>query len=90
MADDGFITLPDGTKVAGAEIEIVEQVDREVPVLRPNMVRFRMNGQEILLPRGAELVINPIKLGASVPTATITVFVKSLSIHREDKPDASA
>lgn len=68
---------------SGAHIEIIERSSHTDPLgngyVVPNMVRI--NGQEILIPEGAQITISPIT-DHEVVTINLTMFVASLAIRQ--------
>lgn len=70
----------------GIDLEIVDRRDlSKFPrdgVLVPNCVRI--NGTEVLVPEGSEISIGPVS-DTSFVTATVTMFVRNLTIRTEPK-----
>lgn len=71
----------------GVDLEIFEEVRGDVPILKPN--RVRLNGVEVILPADATIEISKIRSRQTVDV-TLTMMVRSLSIHREEPASASA
>ena len=74
---------PPANRVQGADIEIIERSDSPSGVIIPNAVRI--NGAEILIPGDSTIAISEIIEGALM-TATITMYVRSLSVRHESSP----
>ena len=64
----------------GIDLEVFEVREDEAWCVVPR--RVRINGSEVLIPEGAVIEIGPVS-EKSLVTATLTVIVKSLSIHQE-------
>lgn len=84
MASDGDKITKAPARLRGADIEIIERrsnSDTGSDVLIPNEVRI--NGVTVAVPADARIQVHEIS-DAELVTATITVFVRSLSIRAED------
>lgn len=68
----------------GADIEIYEEVDSEVGIIKPR--RIRINGQEIYTLAGTGIEVNPISFGKDVVSVTITgIICRSLTFGQRQK-----
>lgn len=69
------------TALQGADVEIFERDSgTDCGVIVPN--GLRINGQEVLLPSDAKIVVGEIS-NSDVVQVTVTMFVRSLTIKRE-------
>lgn len=64
----------------GADIEIIDRHQGDVPVLVPNAVR--VNGVEIPIPADAKIKVHEMSNSEAV-TVTLTLFARSITIKAE-------